>query len=153
MRGLGAELVISGGGTAANEPCHCGGIVFPLTHCFLALLIVPRLPPRPRANGTGPKNNTARNYFSIDETPPPPTCWNADRDCTKRHNNAEWRGIRVEIIATGGDSWMDTTVEYMIENGMSAKVSEKSKERIFESISLFFFVGSLRLVLLWDRRS
>lgn len=36
---------------------------------------------------------------------------------------------------------MDTTVEYMIENGMSAKVSEKSKESIFESISLFF---------LWD---
>lgn len=42
---------------------------------------------------------------------------------------------------------MDTTVEYMIENGMSAKVSEKSKEWIFESISLFFFVESLRLVL------
>lgn len=36
---------------------------------------------------------------------------------------------------------MDTTVEYMIENGMSAKVSEKSKESIFESISLFFFCG------------
>ena len=38
---------------------------------------------------------------------------------------------------------MDTTVEYMIENGMSAKVSEKSKEWIFESISLFSFLWDL----------
>lgn len=38
---------------------------------------------------------------------------------------------------------MDTTVEYMIENGMSAKVLEKSKEWIFESISLFSFLWDL----------
>lgn len=52
--------------TAANEPCYRRGIVFPLAHCFPALLIVPRLAPRPPTNCTGSKNNAARNYFSID---------------------------------------------------------------------------------------
>lgn len=52
--------------TAANEPCYRRGIVFPLAHCFPALLIVPRQAPRPPTNCTGPKNNAARNYFSID---------------------------------------------------------------------------------------
>lgn len=70
--------------TAANEPSHCGGIVFPPLHCFPALLIVPRPPPpfEPPGKLHRPKNNVARNYFSIDETPIP-SAWNVAGDCTK----------------------------------------------------------------------
>lgn len=125
--------------TAANEPCYRRGIVFPLAHCFPALLIVPRLAPRPSTNCTGPKNNAARNYFSID---------------ARRHHHHHHHPRHVEagmVIARAGASpglkriqgggggggelklsrllsilWMDGNVEWM-----SARCA-------FEVIFLFF---------------
>lgn len=125
--------------TAANEPCYRRGIVFPLAHCFPALLIVPRLAPRPPTNCTGPKNNAARNYFSID---------------ARRHHRHPHPRRHVEagtVIARAGASpglkriqgggglklssipWMDGNVEWM------------SVQEIF---LLFSFLSSLRSLFL-----
>lgn len=83
--------VISGG--AANEPWHCGSIVFLAAHCFPALLIVPG----PRRIGVHariarPKNNACRNYFSVGETPPPPrrnTADDCENPCVHRRRGSE----------------------------------------------------------------
>lgn len=108
--------------TAANEPCYRRGIVFPLAHCFPALLIVPRQAPRPPTNCTGPKNNAARNYFSIDarrhhhhyHTPAM-----SKREWWLREpvHPRDWRGFREEgglkLSRLLSILWTDGNVEWM----------------------------------------
>lgn len=146
---LGGDVISGGGGegavesTAANEPCYRRGIVSPPAHCFPALLIVPRLAPRPPTNCTRPKNNAARNYFSIDARRHHPRHVEAviARASASPGLKRTGREGATEIIATTLDTvdgWMDGNVE----DG----VDERSVCAIFFSFLSFLF--SLRSLLI-----